>query len=104
MNKLNRKIKFAVIGFGHIGKRHAEMIVRNQEAELVAIVDVKPADELNVLEKYNVSLFQSIEGLLAEVLGELPEDASPAPFGQIVQIVQSERRHMPGQVQPPATV
>ena len=23
----NKKIKFAVVGFGHIGKRHAEMIM-----------------------------------------------------------------------------
>jgi UDP-N-acetyl-2-amino-2-deoxyglucuronate dehydrogenase len=31
-------IKFAVIGAGHIGKRHAEMIKRHDEAELVAFV------------------------------------------------------------------
>ena len=30
-------IKFAVIGQGHIGKRHAEMIRQNPEAELVAV-------------------------------------------------------------------
>ena len=35
------KIKFAVIGCGHIGKRHAEMISRNEESELVALIDVK---------------------------------------------------------------
>lgn len=40
------KIKFAVVGFGHIGKRHAEMIKRNPEAELVAVCDVRPEDEL----------------------------------------------------------
>lgn len=36
----NSKIKFAVIGQGHIGKRHAEMIRRHPEAELVAVCDV----------------------------------------------------------------
>ena len=30
------KIKFAVVGCGHIGKRHAEMVTRDQDAELVA--------------------------------------------------------------------
>ena len=43
MNTQN-KIRFAVIGCGHIGKRHAEMIDRNSNAELVALVDVKPKD------------------------------------------------------------
>jgi predicted dehydrogenase len=40
-------VKFAVIGCGHIGKRHAEMIKRNPEAELVAICDILPADKVN---------------------------------------------------------
>lgn len=34
------KIKFAVIGQGHIGKRHAEMVRRNDACELVAVCDV----------------------------------------------------------------
>ena len=60
-------IKFAVIGCGHIGKRHAEMIVGNNEAELVALCDVRPQSELGI-EKYDVDFFQSIEDLLAENL------------------------------------
>ena len=27
---MNKKIRFAVIGCGHIGKRHAEMITRDE--------------------------------------------------------------------------
>ncbi|MDR0546593.1 MAG: Gfo/Idh/MocA family oxidoreductase, partial [Dysgonamonadaceae bacterium] len=37
------KIKFAVVGCGHIGKRHIEMIQRNSEAGLVAVCDILPA-------------------------------------------------------------
>ncbi len=40
------KIKFAVIGCGHIGKRHIEMINRNAESELVAIIDIKSPSEI----------------------------------------------------------
>ncbi|WP_439182983.1 Gfo/Idh/MocA family protein [Carboxylicivirga taeanensis] len=40
------KIQFAIIGLGHIGKRHAEMIRQNADAELVAVCDIKPAQEL----------------------------------------------------------
>jgi UDP-N-acetyl-2-amino-2-deoxyglucuronate dehydrogenase len=48
-------IKFAVIGQGHIGKRHAEMIRRNPEAELIAVCDVLPKEKLyldNIQEEY----------------------------------------------------
>lgn len=59
-----KKIKFAVIGCGHIGKRHAEMIVRNADAELVALVDTKPKEVLGI-NAYGVPFFQSIDELLA---------------------------------------
>lgn len=42
------KIKFAVIGQGHIGKRHAEMIRRNPETELIAVCDVLGKDKLGL--------------------------------------------------------
>ncbi|MDR3268856.1 MAG: Gfo/Idh/MocA family oxidoreductase [Tannerella sp.] len=37
-----KKIRFAVVGCGHIGKRHAEMIVRDPDAELAALCDIVP--------------------------------------------------------------
>ncbi len=58
----NRKIRFAVLGCGHIGKRHAEMIKRNPEAELVALCDVKTKQELGI-EEYNVPFFSTVEAL-----------------------------------------
>lgn len=39
---------FAVIGQGHIGKRHAEMIRRNTEAHLIAVCDILPAGATGV--------------------------------------------------------
>ncbi|MBL4669760.1 MAG: Gfo/Idh/MocA family oxidoreductase, partial [Flavobacteriales bacterium] len=63
----NKKIKFAIVGCGHIGKRHAEMVLGNSEAELVALCDVRSKSELEI-EKYDVNFFQSIEELLASDL------------------------------------
>ncbi|MBL7811912.1 MAG: Gfo/Idh/MocA family oxidoreductase [Bacteroidetes bacterium] len=57
------KVKFAVVGAGHIGKRHAEMVMRNPEAELVAIADIRPADELGV-QAFNVPVFSSLDAML----------------------------------------
>ena len=62
-------IKFAVIGCGHIGKRHAEMITRNAESQLVALVDVKPQQELGI-DHFNVPFFSSIEELLNSDLAQ----------------------------------
>ena len=61
---MSSKVKFAVVGCGHIGKRHAEMIVRNQESELVALCDVAPKDTLN-LETFGAPFFESIDALVA---------------------------------------
>ncbi|MGE7773614.1 Gfo/Idh/MocA family protein [Chitinophaga sp. NPDC101104] len=60
----DQKIKFAVVGCGHIGKRHAEMINRNSESELVALIDIKERSSLG-LEKYEVPFFSSLEEYLA---------------------------------------
>lgn len=61
-----KKIKFAVIGCGHIGRRHAEIISRNPEAELIALCDIKPKDSLGI-EAYDVPFFSSIDDLLSTV-------------------------------------
>jgi UDP-N-acetyl-2-amino-2-deoxyglucuronate dehydrogenase len=57
------KIKFAVIGCGHIGRRHIEMIMRNDESELVAIVDIKSPLELG-LNTSKISYFKSLSDLI----------------------------------------
>ena len=58
------KIRFAVVGAGHIGKRHAEMIRREKEAKLVAMVDIRTAKEC-LVEEFDVPFFSSMEELLA---------------------------------------
>ncbi|HNS13553.1 MAG TPA: Gfo/Idh/MocA family oxidoreductase [Bacteroidia bacterium] len=59
----NTKVKFAIVGSGHIGKRHAEMIRRNPEAELVAMTDIKPKEELG-LSDLDVPFYLSMDELL----------------------------------------
>jgi predicted dehydrogenase len=64
----DQKIKFAVVGCGHIGKRHAEMIARHPEAELVALCDIRSAKEAGV-DHYGIPVFSDLETMLAEVPG-----------------------------------
>lgn len=60
---MNKKIRFAVVGCGHIGKRHAEMISRDPGAELVALCDIRPWEELGI-EIDDVPFFSSLDDLL----------------------------------------
>ncbi len=58
-----KKIKFAIVGSGHIGKRHGEMIRRNSEAELVAMCDIKSKAEVGLGDS-TLPFFSSIDELL----------------------------------------
>ncbi len=58
-----KKVKFGVIGLGHIGKRHAEMIQRNPSCELIAISDILPKQDLG-LESFNVPFYNNYQNLL----------------------------------------
>lgn len=58
------RIKFGVVGQGHIGKRHAEMIRRNPDCELVAVCDILPKEKLG-LQDLQEKFYHSIEEMLA---------------------------------------
>jgi len=60
-------IKFAVIGQGHIGKRHAEMIRLNPDSQLVAVCDVLAKDQIGLTD-IKEAFFTSYEELLASDL------------------------------------
>lgn len=74
------KIRFAVVGCGHIGKRHAEMISRNPDAELVALIDVKEKSKLGI-EAFQVPFFNSLESFLnSEIKTDVVTIATPNGF------------------------
>lgn len=59
------KIRFAIIGMGHIGRRHAAMIQENPQAELVAVADINHALGSDLTSQFGVPFFSSAEALLA---------------------------------------
>ncbi len=61
---VSKKIRFAVIGYGHIGKRHAEMIRQHPEAELVAVADIDP-NQKEAAENSGTKFYDSAESLFA---------------------------------------
>lgn len=59
-----KKIKFAIIGFGHIGKRHAEMVKRHPQSEVVAVADVDASQKQFCIDNYTTNFFSSADELL----------------------------------------
>ncbi len=59
-----QKIRFAVVGGGHIGKRHAEMIIRNEEADLVSMCDIRSKSDCGIDE--DIPFYSTIEEMLAQ--------------------------------------
>lgn len=59
----SEKIKFVILGAGHIGKRHAEMVRRDEEGELVALVDVRSAEECGAND-FGVPFFHTLQEVL----------------------------------------
>ena len=58
------KIKVAVVGCGHIGKRHASMVLGNSNFELVALCDIRPKEELGLENFKGAHFFNSIDELV----------------------------------------
>jgi UDP-N-acetyl-2-amino-2-deoxyglucuronate dehydrogenase len=73
-------IKFAVVGCGHIGKRHASMILGNSNCELVALCDIKPQKELSLDAFSNALFYNSFDDLINSQL-DLDVIAIASPNG-----------------------
>ena len=59
-------IKSAIVGYGYIGKRHAEILHHHKNTQLAVIVDVDEAKLQEVKEKYpTVKTYSSLEEALA---------------------------------------
>lgn len=86
-------IKFAVIGQGHIGKRHAEMIRRNSDSELVAVCDILPKEQVG-LENVEVPYFRSIDELLDSNIDiDVVNICTPNGFHAEYAIKALEKKH-----------
>jgi predicted dehydrogenase len=60
---VKEKIRFAIVGQGHIGKRHAEMVLRNPQTELVAVCDIRTKEECKISYE-GIPFYSTIDELL----------------------------------------
>lgn len=57
-------VRFAVVGLGHIGKRHADMVSANADCTLVAIIDTNPQLKQVAETVYKSTFFSGIDAFL----------------------------------------
>jgi predicted dehydrogenase len=62
---MTNKLKFAIAGFGHIGKRHAAIINAHPATEVVAVCDIDAINREFVNKTYHIPFFTSYEEMLA---------------------------------------
>jgi UDP-N-acetyl-2-amino-2-deoxyglucuronate dehydrogenase len=62
---MTNKLKFAIAGFGHIGKRHAAIIKAHPATEVVAVCDIDAINREFVNKTYHIPFFTSYEEMLA---------------------------------------
>jgi len=89
----DHRVKFVVIGCGHIGKRHAEMISRNPECKLVGLVDVIDKAALKI-DQYDVPFYTSLDELLKDGVDvEVISIASPNGYHakQALQALEAKK-------------
>ncbi len=63
------KIKFAIVGLGHIGKRHAQVINNNPHAQLSALADIDTSRHSELENNFGLPVYKSLEELLHKERG-----------------------------------
>ena len=84
-------IRFAVIGCGHIGKRHAGIIQAHSDCTLVALCDAKAKENLDLTGYADAPFFNSLDDLLAADLNlDVVVIASPNGYheAQAIKILE----------------
>jgi UDP-N-acetyl-2-amino-2-deoxyglucuronate dehydrogenase len=66
VNQSTAKVRFVICGVGHIGHRHAALVAQHAEAQLVALIDIRPEVQLTLAAEFpGVPLFLYLEEYLA---------------------------------------
>ena len=79
--KIKDKLKFAVVGCGHIGSRHLDVIYEELKAELVAFCDISIDKQLTYQKRYpRVKAFSDYSKMLKETDADIITICTPHGF------------------------
>ncbi len=88
------KVTFAVIGFGHIGKKHAIMVHGTPNSDLLAIVDTDEEKRRVASETYpDIKVFDSIESMFSnDILPDVVNICTPNGYhaSQAIEVLEQK--------------
>ena len=58
------KIKYGIIGAGHLGNYHAQQLTKINDCKLIGVYDISERNAKNISKKYNIPLYKNYEELL----------------------------------------
>lgn len=70
-----QNIRFLIVGFGNIGRRHAAHIMANESTELIAVCDTDPAVQDKLPQ--GVQFFSNLDQMLREVKADVLSVCTP---------------------------
>lgn len=77
-NKLDRKIKFALIGCGAISNKHVTAIGRLENAEIVGACDIDEVTTKAFQNKYNIPTYTSVERMINDTNPDILNILTPS--------------------------
>lgn len=60
------KIKTSIIGIGHLGKIHCNLLINNKLADFIGVYDIVPSNSQKIADKFNIKNFKSIDELIEQ--------------------------------------
>src|SRR5690348_8394393 len=73
-------LKIALVGPGHIGKRHADAYAKMPDVRMVGVAGVDEADGGEIAQRMGCPAFAGIDALLNAVNVDLVDVCTPTPF------------------------
>ncbi|WP_210367177.1 Gfo/Idh/MocA family oxidoreductase [Bacillus sp. REN3] len=73
-------VKFAIVGCGHIAKKHAEAITKTEGADFVAVCDTDPSKMEEFIDQYHVKGYTQLSELLEKEAVDVINICTPSGF------------------------
>ncbi|PLT36025.1 Gfo/Idh/MocA family protein [Bacillus sp. V5-8f] len=85
-------IRFAIVGCGHIAKKHAEAITNSEGASLVAVCDTVEDKMKPFVEEYNIKGYTSLEELLQSPDVDVINICTPSGYHANIAVQAAEAK------------
>ncbi|SEM65631.1 Predicted dehydrogenase [Mesobacillus persicus] len=85
-------VNFAIVGCGHIAKKHAEAIQKANGADLLAVCDTDPSKMREFIDLYNIEGYVNLEDLLKNNEVDVVNICTPSGFHASIAVSVAEAK------------